>query len=181
MSNVVEQQATGTWVADPVHSSVGFEVRHMVVATFRGGFGEYAATLDYESGEPRLTGTVRTASVEVRDENLAAHLQSPEFFDSESHPELRFASTAVRGAGDDLVIEGDLTIKGVTRPVEARGRIAGPAEDASGRPRIGVQLTAIVDRTAFGLDWNQPLPKGGVALANDVRLVVDLSLVRDGE
>lgn len=177
--SVVEQQAvTGTWNVDKVHSTVGFEIKHMVVSTFRGGFEDFDATLAFEDGQPRLVGTVRAGSVEVRDENLAAHLQSPDFFDAEQHPEIRFESVATRREGDELAVEGDLTIKGVTRRVEARGTLVEPHEDLYGGTRLGVDLSTLVDRTEFGLEWNQPLPKGGFALANDVKLVVNLEFVK---
>lgn len=176
--SVIEQTAAGTWQVDKVHSTAGFEVKHMVVSTFRAGFEDFDATLTFEDGEPRLVGTVRADSIKVRDENLAAHLQSPEFFDTEQHPEIRFESTAVPRDGDQLTVEGDLTIKGVTRRVEARGTIVDAHEDPFGGTRVGIELATLVDRSAFGLDWNQPLPKGGFALANDVKLVVNLEFVK---
>jgi polyisoprenoid-binding protein YceI len=170
---------TGTYAIDRVHSHIGFAVKHMVVATFRGRFEDFDAALEVgEDGTPRLTGTVAVGSIEVKDENLAAHLQSPDFFDAERHPELRFESDSIRIDGGDVVVDGRLTIKGETRPVEARGTIAGPHEDIAGNTKLGLELTAIVDRTEFGLNWNAPLPKGGVAVANDVTLSVDLELVK---
>jgi len=169
-------ELAGTWRLDPVHSSAGFAVRHMVVATFRGRFERFDATLR----DGRLEGAVDVRSVEVKDEALAAHLQSPEFFDSDRHPEIRFASNVIerRGTDEEVVVQGELTIKGVTRPVEARGAIAGPHEDIAGATKLGLSLEATVDRTAYGLSWNAPLPKGGLALANEIKLVVDLFFVR---
>jgi polyisoprenoid-binding protein YceI len=167
----------GTYSLDTVHSHVGFAVKHMVVATFRGSFENFDATLEVsEDGTPRLTGTVDVTSIEVKDENLSGHLLSPDFFDAERHPELRFESDAIRVDGGDAVVDGRLTIKGQTRPVEARGTIVGPHEDIAGNTKLGLELTAIVDRTEFGLNWNAPLPKGGMALGNDVTLSVDLEL-----
>jgi len=169
----------GTYTLDKVHSHVGFAIKHMVVATFRGRFEEYDATLEVgPDGSPRLVGTVGVGSIEVKDENLAGHLQSPEFFDAERHPELRFESESIRIDNGDVVVDGRLTIKGETRPVEARGTIVGPHEDIAGNTKLGLELTAIVDRTEFGLKWNAPLPKGGMALGNDVTLSVDLELVK---
>jgi len=179
MATTVQQEIpTGIWQADSVHSHVGFAVKHMVVSTFRGRFEDFEARLSTEEGEPRLTGNVRTASLEVKDENLAAHLRSPEFFDVERHPEMRFVSTSIRREGDRLLVEGDLTLKGHTHRVQGRGTFAEPAEDAFGGTRLGLEVEAVVDRTAFGLEWNAPLPKGGFALANDVRLGLDLEFVR---
>lgn len=151
----------------------------MVVATFRGSFTDYDATLTVTDGEPQLIGIVRPQSVVVKDENLAGHLQSPDFFDTERYPEITFRSTSIRrGEGDEVVIDGDLTIKGTTKAVEARGTLTEPVEHFAGGERVGVHLETIVDRTAFGLNWNAPLPKGGVAVANDVTLVVELELAK---
>ena len=114
----------------------------------------------------------------MRDENLAAHLASAEFFDAERHPEIRFESTAIRvGEDGDVVAEGELTVKGHTKAVEAHGELVHIAEDISGGERIGLSLETTVDRREFGLEWNAPLPKGGFALGNDVKLVVALELV----
>ena len=164
---------TGTWRLDPVHSTIDFEIQYMVGA-FRGRFADVQATL--EGGT--LTGSAQAASVDVRDENLAAHLQSPEFFDAERHPELRFVSTDIAREGDAVTVRGELTLKGVTQPIELRGTIVDPITDPYGQERIGLKLSGSVDRTAFGLDWNNPLPTGEPALANDVTLIGDLYFVR---
>ena len=166
------QQLQGTYVLDPIHSSASFAVKHMVVSTFRGRFEKFDATLV----DGKLTGTVDVGSIVVKDENLAAHLQSPEFFDAERHPELRFESTDIHRDGDEVVVDGELTLKGITRPVEARGTLEGPAVTFGDVNKVGLTLEAIIDRTEFGLNWNAPLPKGGFALANDVKLIVELEL-----
>jgi polyisoprenoid-binding protein YceI len=169
----------GVWKSDPIHSQVGFAVKHMVVATFRGTFTDFAVTLANEDGEPSLYGAVRTDSVQVRDENLNGHLLSPDFFDSERYPEITFTSTGIHPDGDHLVVDGDLTIKGTSKAVEARGQISGPVEDPAGGERIGVDLETQVDRTEFGLNWNAPLPSGGVAVQNEVTLTVHLELAKE--
>jgi polyisoprenoid-binding protein YceI len=173
--------ATGTWKIDTVHSHVGFAVKHMVVSTFRGRFEDYDGSLTTgESGAPRLQGSVRVDSISVKDENLAGHLKAPDFFDSERYPQIRFASGEVNlRDGGELEVEGDLTIKDHTHRVTARGTITGPQVDIAGNDKIGVELEAIIDRREFGLEWNAPLPKGGFALDNDVKLQVSLELVRE--
>ena len=173
--------ATGTWKIDPVHSHVGFGVKHMVVSTFRGRFDEYdGALLAGEDGTPVLTGSVDVDSLKVKDENLAGHLASPEFFDSATYPQIRFTSTAVNvGEGGELEVEGELTIKDQTHHVTARGTISGPHVTLGDFEKIGVELEAVIDRREFGLNWNAPLPKGGFALENDVKLEVSLELVRE--
>jgi polyisoprenoid-binding protein YceI len=170
------QQLQGTYVLDPIHSSASFAVKHMVVSTFRGRFEKFDATLT----DGKLVGTVDVGSIVVKDENLAAHLQSPEFFDAERHPELRFESSEIRptGEGDEVVVDGELTIKGITKPVEARGTLEGPAVTFGDVNKVGLTLEAIIDRTEFGLNWNAPLPKGGFMLANDVTISVDLELAQ---
>jgi len=168
----------GTYTADPVHSSAGFAVKHML-ATFRGGFATINATVTAdEDGTATLTGTVPVDSVVVKDENLQAHLQSPEFFDAEQHPEIRFDSVDLAIDGQTATLTGDLTIKGNTERVSAEGSVVGPIEDPFGNTKLALQFETVVDRTQFGLNWNAPLPKGGFMLANDVTLSVDLELLK---
>lgn len=168
---------TGTWILDGVHSTIGFEIDYMVGA-FRGHFNDVTAKLEAGEGTV-LTGSAKVASVDVRDENLSAHLQSPEFFDAEQHPELRFESSDVDLAGDRATVRGEITIKGITRPIELEGTFASPITDAYGRERIGLRLGTTIDRTDFGLNWNAPLPSGEPSLANEVRLSAELYFVRE--
>jgi polyisoprenoid-binding protein YceI len=168
-----------TWTVDTVHSTVGFAVKHMVVSTFRGGFEDYDATLTAsEDGTLRLEGRVGADSIAVKDDNLAAHLKAPDFFDTERHPDITFSSTLVRSENGSLIVDGELTIKGNTRPIAARGTITEAHETLGGFEKVGLELEAIVDRTEYGLDWNAPLPKGGFALANEVKLQINLELNR---
>jgi polyisoprenoid-binding protein YceI len=165
----------GRYVVDPVHSSVGFAVRHMV-SNFRGSFGEVDASLQYtDEGELSLEGSVPVSSVEVREPSLAAHLATPDFFDAARYPRVAFRSTAVRIAEDGgLELDGELTIRDVTRPIVARGELLAVPADLMGGARVGVDLETVIDRTDYGINFNAPLPKGGNALANDVRLHVEL-------
>ena len=173
--------AAGTWTIDPVHSHVGFAVKHMVVATFRGRFEDYrGALVADEQGAPRLEGSVDVDSIVVKDENLAGHLKSPDFFDSANHPRIEFVSDEVRlQEGGALELEGELTIKGHTHRVTAHGALVGPHVDIAGNEKLGVELEAVIDRREYGLEWNAPLPKGGFALENDVKLEVSLELVKE--
>jgi polyisoprenoid-binding protein YceI len=179
LSTATTQIPVGSWNVDKIHSHVGFAVKHMVVSTFRGRFEDYDATLvSAEDGTLTLEGSVRADSIVVKDENLAAHLKSPEFFDTERHPEITFSSTLVRTEGGELIVDGELTIKGHTRPIEARGTITEPVVTLGDYVKLGVELEATVDRTEYGLDWNAPLPKGGFALENEVKLQVNLELLK---
>lgn len=172
---------TGTFAVDPVHSSIGFAVLHNGVSTFRSGFGKYEARL--EGGDtPRLTGTVEVDSIQIEEEQLRAHLLSPEFFDVQRHPRLRFASSELNvGENGALHLRGELEIHGETHEVEAAGRFARLGEDAYGKARVGFSIAATVDRRDFGLDWNAELPSGGEVLDYAVEIAVELELVEEGE
>jgi polyisoprenoid-binding protein YceI len=168
----------GTWNIDPVHSQVSFAVDYMV-GTFRGSFSPVEGALAAaDDGPAKLTGSARAENVKVQDENLITHLLSPDFFDTERSPEIRFEAGDIRRSGDEVTVNGELTIKGITKPVELTGTIADPIEDAYGNDRIGLTLGTTIDRTQFGLNWNLPLPNGKPALADDVTLTAELQLVR---
>ena len=173
---------SGTWAADPVHSNVSFKVGYAGVNAFRGSFSTFEATL--AGGDaPTLAGSAAVASVDVKDEQLNGHLQSPDFFDAERFPEILFSATELRRNDDDSIEgSGELTIKGVTHPVSLTGTIsAGPATDPFGRERLGLQLETSIDRTQYGVSWNAPNQSGGDYLANDVTLIAELALVKAGE
>jgi polyisoprenoid-binding protein YceI len=173
MSTLIEQHTAvpaGTWQADTVHSSVGFEVGYLGISTFSGEFKGFEASLT--DGE--LTGKAPVAGIEVKDENLYAHLQSPEFFDAERYPELSFSGTATAPGA----FEGEITIKGVTKPATLAGTITGPVTDAYGNERYALRLETVIDRSEFGIEWNAPLPGGGFALSNNVKLKAELTLVK---
>lgn len=167
----------GTWQLDPVHSTVGFEVPYLV-GTFKGEFRDVQATLAVADGGATLEGAARVSSIDVKDENLAAHLQSPEFFDGERHPELRFRADGISLEGESVAFTGDITIKGVTKPVAVTGTLTPPLTDAFGKERIGLRLSATVDRTDFGITWNVTLPTGRPALADEVTIVAELYFVK---
>ena len=167
----------GTWRLDPVHSSVGFEVDYLA-GTFKGDYREVEATLVVSGETARLEGTAKVARGDVKDETLAAHLQSPDFFDAERHPELRFTAEDISLDGDAVAVRGEITIRGVTKPVALAGTVAAPLADAYGNERIAIKLSTVVDRTEFGLNWNLPLPTGQPALANEVQIIADLYFVK---
>src|SRR6187200_2993657 len=177
MSATQTKVPAGTWNLDPVHSAVGFEVDYLA-GTFRGQFRDVHAELGTGDSGGRIEGTASVSSVDVKDENLAAHLQSPDFFDAERHPELRFVAGDVDLERETVDASGEITIKGVTKPIEVTGTISAPITDAWGNERIGLRLSATVDRTEFGLNWNMPLPTGDQALANTVTILAELQLVK---
>jgi polyisoprenoid-binding protein YceI len=169
----VQARLAGTWNFIPVHSSADYSVKYLV-ARFRGRFEELDASLK----DGVLTGTVKASSVSVKDPNLMAHLQAPDFFDAERYPEITFTSNVLAIDGDTLELAGELTLKGVTKTVRATGTVNGPTEDFMGNTRLGFTLETTIDRTEFGLNWNADLPKGGRALSNEVDLVVELEFVK---
>lgn len=167
----------GTWEIDPAHSSVEFEVRHLGLATVKGRAPVVAGSID-GGNEPSLRGTVDVSSITTFDETRDGHLQSPDFFDAARYPELRFESTSVRAEGRTVIAVGDLTIKGVTRPVTLRGTFVGAGADPWGNERIGLDLQTTIDRTQWGVNWNAPLPGGGFMLPNEVKLTASFSVVK---
>jgi polyisoprenoid-binding protein YceI len=164
----------GTWNIDVAHSSASFEAEHAGVSTFRGGFTPVDATLVSGDDGLELEGTVRVEAISVDDENIRPHLLSPDFFDVGRNPEISFRSTSIGGSPDDLEVRGELSMAGFTLPVEARGRLRGPVRLSEEIERLSLSLETTVDRTAFGMNWQMELPDGNQALANDVRLVVEL-------
>ena len=178
---IQQQIPTGTYVVDPVHSSIGFAVVHNGVSTFRSGFGEYEARLS--GGEsPRLEGTVDVSGIQIDEPQLKGHLLSPDFFDVERHPRLRFESSELDVAEDGSVrLRGELEIKGHRHEVEATGRFGAGGEYLDGSTRVGLSLAVDVDRRDFGLDWNAELPSGGTVLKFDVAIAVELEFVKEGE
>jgi polyisoprenoid-binding protein YceI len=178
MSATETTTLTGTWNLDTVHSIVGFEVAYMV-GTFKGRFHEATAALNVDDdGRATLEGAANVASVDVQNPDLTAHLLSPDFFDGERFPELRFEAEDINLNGDRITANGEITIKGVTKPVTVTGSVTPPIADPWGMQRLGVTVTATVDRTDFGLNWNNPLPTGDLALADDVTIVAELQFVQ---
>jgi polyisoprenoid-binding protein YceI len=174
-----QEVPAGTWAVDPVHSSIGFAVTHNGVTTFRSGFERYEARLS--GGEqPRLEGSVEVESIAIEEEMLKGHLLSPEFFDTQRFPQLRFVSSELSvGEDGSARVAGDLEIRGETRKVEASGRFAHLGEDAQGKARVGLSIETTVDRRDFGLDWQAELPSGGEVLDYAVTISVDLELVAE--
>ena len=178
MSTSTIAAPAGTWQLDKVHSSVAFQVPYLAGA-FNGSFREFDGTLDLSDEGAALTGTARVASVDVKDDNLSAHLQSPDFFDAETYPELSFSSDRIALDGESVRVSGEIEIKGVRRPLDATGAVHGPVANLQGNDSLRLQLTTTVDRTEFGVSWNAELPGGGKALADDVTILAELYFVKE--
>ena len=180
-STVAIEIPTGTWSIDPVHSSIGFGVKHFGVSTFRGSFSGAAGTLVTDDGALRaVEGKVRIENLVTEEPQLTGHLQSEDFFDAANYPEITFESTSVEQVeGDRLRINGDLTIRGVTRPVELDAEIEGAGDDPYGNTRLGISATGAVDRTDWGITWNAPpLANGALVVGERVAVTLHVEAVR---
>lgn len=180
-TTVATEIPTGTWSIDPVHSSIGFGVKHFGVSTFRGSFTAAAGSLVSEDGAIRaVDGTVLIANLATEEPQLTGHLASEDFFDAANHPEITFKSTAVETLeADKLRISGDLTIRGVTRPVELDAEIEGAGDDPYGNTRLGLTATGAVDRTDWGITWNAPpLANGALVVGERVALTLHVEAIK---
>jgi polyisoprenoid-binding protein YceI len=169
----------GIWEVDSVHSSIGFEAKHMGISIFRGGFTRFAGRIEVTDGAvSAVEGTIDPDSIDVTDETLAGHLRSPDFFDVENHPEIRFASTAIEPAGEGFELVGDLTIRGITKPVELQVKVEGAAVGPDGSERIAFSAEGMIDRNDYDMTWNMDLGNGKEVLGGEVRLVLAAEAVR---
>ena len=180
MSVTATSVPTGTYNVDPSHSSVGFEVKHMGIATVRGAFRRFAGTVDATGEAPVLKGTVEVASIDTGDEQRDAHLKAPDFFDVEQHPEISFHTTAIQATDDGPIrLGGEITMKGITKPLELTGTAGEGGTDPWGNERIGLEVEGVIDRRDFELKWNQTLPNGNLLVSNEVKLLVSVSAVKE--
>ncbi len=166
----------GTWVLDPSHSEVTFSVRHMMISKVRGTFGVKSATIIAPENplEARVEASVDVASIDTKDEGRDNHLRSADFFDVENHPTLDFVSTGVRYEGGDFLVDGDLTIRGITKPATFELEFGGFGTDPWGNYKAGATAKTVINREDFGLTWNAALETGGVLVGKDVTITLDL-------
>ncbi|HEU5084328.1 MAG TPA: YceI family protein [Acidimicrobiales bacterium] len=181
-TTTVPSTLAGTYAIDPTHSRIGFVARHAMVTKVRGSFNEFEGTGFFDAENPaasHLTLTIQAASIDTRNADRDAHLRSNDFFDMDNHPEISFASTAVEPVGDDTFrVTGDLTIKGVTKPVTVDFEYTGSAVDPYGNQRIGLEGTTTVNRKDWGVSWNAALETGGVLVGEKVTLEFEVSAIR---
>jgi polyisoprenoid-binding protein YceI len=172
---------TGTWAVDPSHSTVEFQVKHMGIANVKGKFNEFAGTLEIgeDLAAAKATGTVKVASVDTNEAQRDAHLRSPDFFDAETHPELAFASTAIEPVDEETFrITGDLTLHGITRPVTLEAVVQGTDVDPWGNDRVGLEVVGQLKRSDYDMKFNQALGSGNMLVGDKVKLVLDISAVK---
>jgi polyisoprenoid-binding protein YceI len=169
----------GTWQIDPVHSSLEFQVRNMGLVTVKGFFADFEGTLEVdENGRTQAEGTVEAASVHTRSEKRDEHLRAPDFFDVEQHPQITFRLTSVEPDGEDLKVHGELTIKGITRPVELRAEVTGAGPDPWGGDRVGVAAYGQVDRRDFDLHWDVRTPTDVPLASHNVKIEAQIGAVK---
>lgn len=173
---------TGDYVIDTTHSTIGFSVRHAMVTNIRGVFTEYEGLLQLDGTDPAASSAslvITVASVDTNQQQRDEHLRNSDFFAVEAHPEITFRSTSAQHlGGDDYRMTGDLTIKGITRPVVLDLEYTGTATDAYGIDRVGFEGGTTIDRTEWGLSYNAALETGGVLIGEKVKLTFDISAVK---
>lgn len=176
MSIEIPGYRPGTYVLDPAHSEVTFSVRHMMISKVRGTFGVKEATLVAPENplEAKVEAKVDVTSIDTKDENRDAHLRSADFFDVENHPSIEFVSTGTRVEGGDFLVDGDLTIRGITKPVTFEFEFGGFGTDPYGNYKAGASAKTVINREDFGLTWNAALETGGVLVGKEITIGLDL-------
>lgn len=174
--------SSGTYAIDPAHSSLGFVARHAMVTKVRGNFNELEGSGVFDADDPSQSHfevTIQSASIDTRNSDRDNHLRSNEFFDMENHPTITFKSTAIsKASGDTFHVDGDLTIKGISKPISFDLEMSGPEKDAFGAVRIGLEGSTSVNRRDWDLNWNMPLDSGGVLVSEKVTLEFEVSAVK---
>ena len=181
MTETLPGYLTGTWTIDPVHSEVGFSVRHMMVSKVRGKFNVFSG--DIVTGESpfdsSVTATIDLSSIDTGNPDRDAHIRSADFFDVDTHKTMTYRSTGVRLDDDGYVLDGELTLKGVTRPISLRLELGGFGQDPYGGTRAGFTATGEIKRSDFGVDFNAVLETGGVVVADKVAIALEIEAVLD--
>jgi polyisoprenoid-binding protein YceI len=182
MSTAATLIPTGTYNVDPSHSRVEFSVKHLGIANVKGTFGSFEGRLVIENGDlstATASGSVDVASVDTNEADRDTHLRSADFFDVETHPKMTFVSTSITpDGGDEFVIEGELTLHGVTQPITLKAEVQGTETDPWGNERVGLEITGRLDRSDYGMKFNQALGSGNLLVSDKVKLALDVSAVK---
>ena len=175
-------QLTGTYEIDPAHSRIGFVARHAMVTKVRGAFNEFTGTAHLDGDNPDRSDvavTIKAASIDTRNADRDGHLRSNDFLAMDEHPEITFASTAIKQTGDDTFdVTGDLTVRGVTKQVTVPFTYEGTAQDPFGNTRLGLEGSVVINRKDFGVTWNAALETGGVLVSEKVTLEFEISAIK---
>ncbi|QBI53869.1 YceI family protein [Streptomonospora litoralis] len=176
-----QQLEPGTWRIDTVHSILGFSVRHMMVSRVRGRFERFDAVLTVPEDPLRshVRATIEADSLNTDNEQRDNHVRSADFFDTATHPQWTFESTGIRTSGEDFLLDGELTVRGTTRPIELRLEFNGVTRDPYGMTRAGFHAETEISRSAFGVDIEMPMDGGGVVVADRIRIDIDAEFTRE--
>ena len=183
MTSTAVAESRSTWTIDPSHTTVEFVAKHMMITTVKGRFAELAGTIvadEANLADSSVVATLQAASLDTHSEQRDAHLRSPDFLDVEQYPEVTFKSTAIRGTKESFKLTGDLTIRGVTRPITLDATFEGEGKDPWGGTRASFSAHGKFDRRDFGLTWNVALETGGILVSNEVKINVEAQAVLQG-
>lgn len=176
---VATDLTTGTWAVDPVHSSINFSVRHLMVSKVRGSFETFSGAITIaEDGTPSVSATIDVNSIDTRNEQRDAHVRSADFFDAENHPTATFVSTSVRPDGDDYILDGDFTLKGVTKPVSLKLEYNGVNPGMGQGAVAGFEASVVLNRKDFGIDIDMPLETGGTVIGDKVTITLEIEALK---
>lgn len=176
--SVLSALPAGTFTIDPTHSRIGFSARHAMVTKVRGSFNEYSGSGTIADGGGTLSVNIVVGSIDTRNADRDGHLQSPDFFDAAAFPTITFSSTSIKDVGDEkVVVDGNLTIRDVTKPISIEFEYTGTAIDPYGNARFGFEGAAEINRKDFGLTWNAALETGGLLVSETVKLEFEISAI----
>ena len=176
---VATDLTAGTWAIDPVHSSINFSVRHLMVSKVRGSFKTFSgAVVVAEDGTPSVSATIDVTSIDTRNEQRDAHVRSADFFDADNHPTATFVSTGVRPDGDDYIVDGDFTLKGVTKPVSLKLEYNGVNPGMGQGAVAGFEASVVLNRKDFGIDIDMPLETGGTVVGDKVTITLEIEALK---
>ncbi len=179
MTTATTALPTGTWALDPIHSSVNFWVRHLMVSKVRGTFDEFSGAITVaEDGTPSVRAEIAVGSVNTRNEQRDVHLKNADFFDVENHPTATFVSTAVRRDGDNYILDGDFTLKGVTKPVSLALEFNGVNPGMGHGEVAGFEASVVLNRKDFGIDFDAPLETGGTVVGDKVTVTLEIEALK---
>jgi len=172
-------QLTGTWAIDPVHSSIGFSVRHLMVSKVRGTFQNFSgAIVVAEDGTPSVTAEIAVDSINTNNEQRDAHVKAADFFDVENHPTATFRSTGVRADGDNYAVDGEFTLKGITKPVTLNLEFNGVNPGMGHGEVAGFEASVVLNRKDFGIDIDVPLETGGTVVGDKVTITLEIEALK---
>jgi polyisoprenoid-binding protein YceI len=171
----------GTWTLDPAHTEIGFSVRHVMVSKVRGKFEKFTGTITTAANplDSSAEAEIDLASISTGNDQRDGHLRSNDFFDAENHVKMTFRSTGIRPDGEDFVVDGELTIRGITKPIRLNVELGGIGPDPWGGTRLGLTATGVINRHDFGVSWNAAIEGGGVVVADKVTITIEAEATLD--